>query len=279
MSSTFKNTAAILAIVTGLGGAAIAQTATETTPEAPAAPVEITENNLPALLQSLNLQDIDIDRERRHTEVEGRLADGTQIEAKLDLAGELRKIEADDDAALPAAVIEALVPEAVRGADIFGEFAVIDEIGLPPAGAPMTGVFIEGKDTNGEELRAAFAEDGTMTRFGRGDDDRRGHGGKRGGMHGEKHGKRGGDHAGMRGEGRDGGPRDMGRGPDGDRGQRFAALDEAQVTSILTDGGYTELGNIAQDGPRTTVEAVNAAGENVTVELNPRGEVVRETAR
>lgn len=290
MSSKFKNTAAILAIITGLGGAALAQTTTETAPAAPAAPaapqapVEITEDNLPEILRSLNLQDIDIDRDRRHTEVEGRLADGTQIEAKLDPSGELRKIEADDDAALPASVIEALVPEAVRGSDIFAQFAEIDEIGMPPAQSRMAGIMIEGTDANGEDLRAAFSEDGTMTRFGRGDDDdddggKRGKRGKRGdhgdrGDHGQMHGDRGEMRGDMRGgQGGEGG--DM-RGQDM---QPPALLDEAAVTTLMTEAGYADLGSITRDGPRMTVEAVNAAGENVTVELNPRGEIVRETAR
>ena len=296
MSSTFRNTAAILALVAGLGGAAYAQTAPSTAPAAPeaaapaapeatsptppaapAAPVEITEETLPDLLKSLNLQNIDIDRDRRHVEVEGDLADGTQIEAKLDPQGQLRQIEADDDAALPAAVIEALIPEAVRGAETFGQFATVNEIGLPPADAPVSGVMIEGTDANGDELRALFAEDGTLTRFGRGDDDheRRGGHGKRGGKHGDRgeHGMRGHDMQGQRGN------------HDGDRdgarmgGQPPAPLDEAAVTTTLTDAGYQDLGAITRDGPRTLVEAVNAAGETVTVELSPRGEVMRETAR
>ncbi|WP_157935845.1 hypothetical protein [Paracoccus zhejiangensis] len=290
MSSMFRNSAAILALVAGLGGAAYAQTATppatETAPAAPeatspapaapAAPVEITEDNLPDLLKSLNLQNIDIDRDRRSVEVEGDLADGTQIEAHLDRQGQLRKIEADDDAALPAAVIEALIPEAVRNAEMYGQFANINEIGLPPADAPMKGVMIEGADANGEELRALFAEDGTLTRFGRGDDDRGPRGerhGDRGGKHGD-HGKRGHDMRGGPDGGRDGGPDRAGMG-----GQPPAPLDEAAVTTTLTEAGYAELGAITRDGPRTLVEAVNAAGETVTVELSPRGEVVRETAR
>lgn len=295
MSSTFRNTAAILALVAGLGGAAYAQTAIETapaTPEAtsptppattPATPVEITAETLPDLLKGLNLQNIDIDQDRRHIEVEGNLADGTQIEAKLDPQGQLRRIEADDDAALPASVIEAMIPEAVRGAEMYGQFTSINEIGLPPADAPVKGVMIEGIDANGEQLRALFGEDGTLNRFGRGDDDHgpRGHRhGDRGGDHGERHGKRGdhGDHGerGMRGhdKNRDGG-HDMGR----DGGQPPAPLDAAAVTTILTDAGYQSLGEITQDGPRTLIEAVNAAGETVTVELSPRGDVVRETAR
>ena len=47
----------------------------------------------------------------------------------------------------------------------------------------------------------------------------------------------------------------------------------------LTDAGYTDIGAVLSDGPRTLAEAVNRAGETVTVTLNPGGEVVRETAR
>ncbi|TRW92138.1 hypothetical protein FNJ84_21160 [Paracoccus sp. M683] len=289
MSSKFRNTAAIIAIVTGLGGAALAQTATPTTPEAPqppAAPVTVTVDTLPDVLKALNLQNIDIDQDGRRTDVEGTLADGTQIEAKLDRAGQLRKIEADDDAPLPASVIEALVPEAVRSSDIYSQFATVEEIGLPPAESQMSGVMIEGSDALGEDLRAIFAEDGSLVRFGRGDDDRRdrrdrrGDRSERGGHFGGKHGDqggRGGDHGPKGDQAR--GDRPGGDGPAMGGGQPTAQLDDASVTTILTDAGYADLGSITRDGPRTTVEAVNAAGENVTVELNPRGEVVRETAR
>ena len=148
---------------------------------------------------------------------------------------------------------------------------------MPPADAPVSGVMIEGTDANGDELRALFAEDGTLTRFGRGDDDddRRGDHGKRGGKHGDRgdHEMRGHHMQGQRG-GAEGGPDQARMG-----GQPPAPLDEAAVTTTLTDAGYQDLGAITRDGPRTLVEAVNAAGETVTVELSPRGEVMRETAR
>lgn len=275
MSSTVRNTVAILAIVAGLGGAALAQgtsgTPSEqpqaTSPANPADAVEITAETLPDALKALNLQDIEIDQERRHVSVEGRLADGTGIEARLDPSGELRVIEADDDAALPASVVETLVPGSVRGTDIFAQFSTIEGVALPPAGSPMAGVMIMGVDADGEKLRAAFAEDGTLTRFGRGEDMKRD--GRRGGDHGKGDRK---GHRGDRMQGAEHGKQMRG-------GEAPAQLDEAAVTTILTDGGYDDLGAISRDGWRIVVDAVNAAGEEVTVVLNPRGEVIRETAR
>ena len=60
---------------------------------------------------------------------------------------------------------------------------------------------------------------------------------------------------------------------------QIPALDEAAARAALDRAGYTQPGTILRAGPRTLAEAVNPAGEPVTVELNPRGEVVRETAR
>ena len=155
--------------------------------------------------------------------------------------------------------------------------------------------------------------DGTLQKFGRGDMDHgdRGRGkghdkGKRGdhGDNGKDRGEMRQDGRGGKGPQRDGdrmgpggnGPRDgaagMGRG-DGaggqgqgqgqgagqGQGQGRAALDDAAVQSILTDGGYTQLGAITRNGPRVEAEAVNPEGEAVTVTINPRGVVVRELAR
>lgn len=52
-----------------------------------------------------------------------------------------------------------------------------------------------------------------------------------------------------------------------------------RVRAILGDAGYTQVGQVTQDGPRTLVEAVSPEGNPVTVTVNPRGVVVRELAR
>ncbi|MCQ0969741.1 hypothetical protein MLD63_04780 [Paracoccus sp. TK19116] len=316
MSRTLKSTVAGLALIAALGSAAVAQTAPTqptapqpgaTQPEAqppapgapdralpppppPAEPVVVTEDTLPDVLKALDLQNIDIDRERRGSEVEGTLPDGTDIEAKLDARGALREISGDDDAALPASVIEALVPQAVRAADLFAEFAEIDEIEMAPEDGPVQDMKISGRDGQGEKLRATFAEDGSLMRFGRGDDDDRGkrgpkHRGKHGPDHDHRDARRGDD--GPRGEdGRRGGPRWQDMRMEAGRADRPApatdapqAAAPAAAMTVLTDAGYTDLGNVRQDGPRVMVDATNAAGEPVTVELGPRGDVVRETAR
>lgn len=269
MSSKLKHSVAILAIAAGLGSAALAQT------EAPqAGRAEVTAETLPDVLKSLNLQDLDIDKGRREVEIDGTTADGTEIEAMLNREGELRFIRADDDAALPASVVETLVPEAVRSSETFAQFSVIEGVGIAPPRAKMAGVMIMGVDADGEKMRAGFTEDGTLTRFGRGDHDRHG---RRGDGHrrGDKMGKR--DHSERWGKGGHG--RDHDRGAAMDDGQGSAAMFPAAVIQTLTNGGYSEIGPISRNGPLTVVEAINSNDEPVTVEINPRGEVIRETAR
>ena len=47
----------------------------------------------------------------------------------------------------------------------------------------------------------------------------------------------------------------------------------------LTSAGYSDIGQISQDGPRILALAVNPEGEPVAVELGPQGEVLREINR
>ena len=302
-----KRSVAGLALAAMLGGTALAQTAApaapqaETTqpaapaapaapqaqtsptptpaPAAPAANARLTAETLPDMLKALNLTDLEIKANRQGgSRVEGDMADGTEIDALVDDAGDLRMIRADDDAALPEAITSGMIPQAVRDNAILSQFATISGVGLRPDGAVMVG----GEDSAGEELRAGFTEDGTLMRFGRGDDDReRGdrRGKAKGGEHGKGHGKgddRRGD--GPRGDGpRGDGPR--GDGPRGDDAAQGPALTPDAARQALTDAGYTDIGAVLADGPRTLAEAVNRAGETVTVTLNPTGEVVREAAR
>ena len=282
-----KRSVAGLALAAMLGGAALAQTTapaapqaqtTQTAPAAPATPVPttpapnaaMTAETLPEALRSLNLTELEIKRARQGgSRIEGDMADGTEIDAYVDDAGTLRMIRADDDAALPESVTGAMIPQAVRDNAILSQFATVSAVGLRGDGTIM----ISGEDEAGEELRAGFNEDGTLMQFGRGDDDRD-RGERRGKGHG--HGKDKGHGKGMeKGHGGDDRRGDMPRG-DGPQG---AALTVDAARQALTDAGYTDIGAVLLDGPRTLAEAVNRAGETVTVTLNPRGEVVRETAR
>lgn len=302
--TTLRHSISALALSALLGSVALAQTAPATAPEAPAAtapapataPVAITAETLPAPLAALGLTDVEIETGKRGgTKVEGDLPDGTEIEAMIDWEGTLRHVEAEDDAALPPSLIETLIPATVRAQAIMADFATINEVGVMPMG-----VMVGGTDAAGEKLRAGFAQDGTLIRFGRGEM-AEGHGkGGKGGKHGEGRGAKGeGRHG--KGEGRGGHGHDHGAmggqmggmpgafgamtgmqgmsGMGGGMGQAPAPLDDAAATAAATAAGYTALGTITRDGPRTLIEAVNPAGETVTVELNPRGEVVRETAR
>ena len=278
------------------------------TPAAPAAGAAV-----PAALSELGITDATVTEGRMGMQrVQGTLPDGTAFRGALDAEGKLRMLRADEGKTLPADMAARLVPDAVRSAPIFAEFASVQGVGQ---GANRIMLF--GSDAKGEPLRAAFSADGTLQQFGRGAMERAGKGmrdgkEKRGGdgWHGKGHGDRTGD--GSRGKGdkdrqRDGdrrgdgsrgdgdgngmtrgdGPRD-GSGPaagdgramgQGQPGAGMAQLDDDGVRSLLADGGYTGVGTITRNGPRTEAEAVNPEGENVTVTISPRGVVVRELAR
>lgn len=259
---------------------------------------------VPAAVAELGLTDVEVSEGRRGQRVRGTLPGGVEIEAMVGPDGTLQMLRSEaEDAALPADVVARLVPQAVRDSAIYREIPTVTAVMVAPQG-----VMVGGKDAAGEDVRAGFSSDGTLQRFGRGEMERpdrrgpergKGREGDRGdrregeragdGKHGKPHGDgnrrawREGDRA--DGERRHGDEGDRGRntdrgiegGRDGD-GDR-PALDEASARSALEQAGYTQPGTILRAGPRTLAEAVNPAGEPVTVELNPRGEVVRETAR
>lgn len=323
----FSASVAVLALLTGLGGAAMAQTVTQDTPAATAAEA------LPEALGALNLQGIETETKRGGLrEIEGRTADGVKIEAKIDMNGEIVEVEADDgalpqslieallpqairdhaamaqfatideikrhrgfvevkgdqangedvearfdaqnaligievdDAALPAALIETILPPAVRDSQVLAQFATIDEI------RTRGGAFlIEGEDSAGEDMRAALDAEGRVVRFGRAGDDRKG--GRDKEMRGEMRGQE------MRGEHR------RGDGPRGERPGRMSgqaaapAFDAVAAQQRLADAGYTGFGFLRPDGPRVVIEATNPQGDAVLLELDAAGELVREAAR
>ena len=343
--SKLASSAALIALTAGapmltMAGSASAQEAA-------------TASQMPDLLQGLDLQDME-SRKGRDGEMryEGEMADGTEIEARFDRNGKLVMIEADDGV-LPAPVLEAAVPAAVRDADAFDMLAKIEElhsrgemlglegedkngedlrlmfdasgkltgIAMDDAAVPqdllndllpqtvrdaditrqfavvdhvMSGrgmIMLAGQDADGQDLRAQFDTDGNLLRFGRGDDDRDGdrEGGRMHGKHGDhgEHGKRGkhGDH-GDRGGKHGGKGGDHARGPhDDDHGMKGGdrpdapRLDVDAVTSTLSDAGYTDLGDIRRAGPGAAVTATNPDGEKVMLHLTPEGEVVREIAQ
>ena len=321
----FSTSAAVLALVAGIGTGALAQTA---------APAE-----LPAPIAGLNLNNLEIETKRDGMrEIEGRTADGVDIEAKVDMAGNLVEVEADDGV-LPQGLIDALVPAAVKGNQVMSLFGSITEVkqrpehlevkGRQPTGAEIEVKFdrqnaligvevddaavpadlvnallpqavrnnevigqfdrideienrngrvkVEGEDANGRDMRAEFDADGRVLRFGSEDGPR---GDRRGPPH-RDHGHR--DHAGRADgpvERPMGGPR--AQGPAGDaRGPAHvpADFDAVALNQRLTQAGYGNFGFLRADGPRLMLEATNPQGEAVTLEFDPQGEVVRETAR
>lgn len=204
---------------------------------------------LPPLLADLGLERVDVDTEEHGgREYEGWLPDGVEIEAVFDASGNLVEIEADDGA-LPASVIEAVLPQAVRDSEIMAQFGTIDEI------KTRDGRFgISGEDGNGADMRALFDEAGNVLRFGRDDDDR--------GRDRKRH------------------HREDGPGRDGNaRATPAPVVDTVAINQRLTEAGYDSFGLLRQEGPRLLLDATNPDGETVTLELDRQGEVVRETAR
>ncbi len=178
----------------GSGTGCRAWPAPQATAEAPAQTV-----TLPQILKDAGLTDVTSDQMRRGgTRIRGTLPDGAKIGAMLAEDGTLRGLRAQDElTALPSALVDQLVPQAVRDNAVYGQ---IDKLGAVFTGE--RGVMLAGKDAQGNDLRAAFAQDGTLIRFGRGDDmhfgkggdkdhdGKRGHHGRRGG-HDDDHGWRG----------------------------------------------------------------------------------------
>lgn len=309
-------TAAPAPVATPAAPAAPAPAAPAPAQAAPAAPAVATPAApqaaaaaLPAALTDLGITDATLSEGRKGQKVQGTLPGGAAFQAMLD-GDKIRMLRVTDDSAvLPEDIARRLIPEPVRNAPIFAEFTRLQGLAQGDEG-----VMLFGADAEGQGVRAGFSPDGTLQKFGRGDMDHgdRGRGkghdkGKRGdhGDNGKDRGEMRQDGRGGKGPQRDGdrmgpggnGPRDgatgMGRGDgaggqgqgqgqgagQGGQGQGRAALDDAAVQSILTDGGYTQLGAITRNGPRVEAEAVNPEGEAVTVTINPRGVVVRELAR
>lgn len=139
------STAAMIALIAGLAMPAMAQ---------------VSNGDLPAPLAALNLNNLRSETGRDGIrEVEGLTADGVEIEAQIDMAGNLLKVDADDGA-LPAMLIEALVPQAARDHEAFGLFVRIDEI-KQHAGH----IEIEGRQANGEDIEAIFDPENRLVKL------------------------------------------------------------------------------------------------------------------
>ncbi len=293
MSRVFTSSVAAAALIAVLSGPVLAQSE----PAAPAAPAtEAPTVTVPQVLQDAGLTDVESKPTRRGSRIEGSLPDGTEIGAILDDKGGLRGLRADGDGALPQALIDQLVPQAVRNQAIFAELGRIEAIFTGERG-----VMVAGKDAQDKPVRAAFAEDGTLLRFGRGDEAGRGmgpmgdHGPKGHGKHDDKgpkgrdrdhtRGDRHGDddrkepkRDGFRDGARDGG-RDAGRDGDGARGPQGQPQTVDQIRASLTQAGYTGIGQVLQQGPVTVAQATNPEGEPVLVEVGVDGSVLRELNR
>jgi hypothetical protein len=283
---------AIIALVAAFGSAVSAQDAQPTAPaqtpaQTPAPTPAERMAELPQVIRDLGLTDIESKPSRHGTRIEGDLPGGGELEALLNPAGKPVMVEVDD-AELPAALRDAILPQSVRGNAILSQFATIEKIGTRDGF-----VMIGGEDAGGKDLRAGFDPDGQLMRFGRDDDDRprgpremhrRGDGSRH--MEGGHHDGR----AGWKGHGDDDGrgSRHGFHGGDGqhegrpaERGgmMRPAPIDQAAVSKTLETAGYSQIEAPRPAGPRLLLDAVNPSGEKVMIEVDPAGEVVRELAR
>jgi len=165
MSRKLSTSIALSALLAAFSAPVIAQE----TPAAPPAAEAQAAVTLPQALADAGLSDVTSKRgPRGTTRVQGKLSDGTQIDAMLDDKGELRGVRARGDATLPQALTDQLVPQAVRDSAVFGELGQLQAVF-----SGERGVMLAGQDGDKNKVRAAFTQDGTLMRFGRGDGERR----------------------------------------------------------------------------------------------------------
>ncbi|WP_323717548.1 hypothetical protein [Paracoccus aminovorans] len=288
MSRRFSTPVTLAALLALLAGPALAQE-TAPAPQPPAAEAQAPVA-LPQALKDAGLTDVTSKRGRHDgSRIQGKLPDGTELDAMLDAQGQLRGLRARGEAVLPQALVAQLVPQAVRDNAVFAELGSLQAV--------FTGeraVMLAGQDAEKNKIRAAFAEDGTLLRFGRGDKEGPGFQDGKHRKH-DRHGKRGdGWRDGHHGKARDHGKRE-GRGPDapppagaapdaapaGEAApqRQGAVIDRGALRLALTGAGYSRIGEIVQDGPRAVAQAVNPEGEAVSVEMNAEGRVLREINR
>lgn len=278
MSRTLTTSIAMTAMLALLAGPGLAQQATPApAASAPAATAPVT---LPPALQAAGLTDV-ISKPARHggTKILGKLPDGSKVSALIDGQGKLLGLRAGDGAVLPWALTDQMLPQAVRENAIFSE---ID--GLSAVFIGDRGIMLAGQDGDKNHLRAAFAQDGTLLRFGRADkegrhfgddddddDDDHRKGRDRGDRHDDRRDRwRGGDHD----------HRDRAAPPPPPPQQQGALLPQpGTVRQALTAAGYEKIGEITRDGHRVMAMAINPEGEPVMVELNAQAQVTREINR
>lgn len=138
-------------------------------PQAGMPDAESGEMDLPQALRGLGLSDVristDDDDDERY--IHARLPQGGYLRAEAQ--GDLIEEVQSDDAGLPQALIDALLPEPIRADARMTEFDRITEIELDDDGE----IAIEGYATNGMRLEIEFARNGTLLNYALERDDRR----------------------------------------------------------------------------------------------------------
>lgn len=133
---TITNSAAMLALISGIGTGAMAQTAAAGLP-APIADLKL--NNLSAETKRDGMQ-----------EIEGRTADGVEIEAKIGMAGNVVEVEADEGV-LPQSLIDTYLPAGLRDQPVMALIGSITDIRQRP-----DHVEIESRQSTGATIADKF---------------------------------------------------------------------------------------------------------------------------
>ena len=164
MSSKLKASVAALALLAILGPSLVQAQTAPTPAERPAAtaPAAIA---VPEILQGDAFTEVTSrPGPRGGLMVEGTIAEtGKSFDAMVNAEGQLVGMRTAEGAALPAAVVEALLPEAARTSPILPEIAVLNAIGTRD-GAVMAA----GQDASGEDVRLGFSAEGELMHFDRG---------------------------------------------------------------------------------------------------------------
>ena len=168
------DTFAATAISEVAGGTPVPNATAPATATAPAmtqaaTPAATPEADLPPQLRGLGLTDMHVrtDSKGEDTDIHARLASGGWILAETK-RGRLEEVKIDQ-ADVPAALLDQLLPPPVRNAPQLADFARITEVEFDSDGE----IEIEGIATDGMEMKLEFSTSGSIKKYEREADDRR----------------------------------------------------------------------------------------------------------
>lgn len=303
MNNKLKTSILALSIVGALGaGVAVAQSA-DTPKSVQGESVEpANEVAIPELLKGSEFSDIESRKGPRNMAfIQGTITEtGKGFSAIVSDDGKLVGIRTAEGSSLPDSVSASLLPEAVRSYPVTSELVVLSAIGTRGDATMITG-----QDSSGDKVKAIFNADGKLMKFIRSDgygigrdrddmmmfrfrDGLHDSGSRRGDPKHDKGRDRGKAEQHRSGDrphnGHNRGDNDDRRGPPPPARSDAASVDDAvfdqnTIRSAVEDAGYTRLGDVHKSADGITVNAVNSRGENVSVVVDPQGEVIREIIR